>query len=81
MGKRSSAKPPPKKARAKLDTTFNCPFCNSNKTVSVTFDRDMGRATAKCTSCPQRFDTNCTPLTDAIDVYHDWIDNCEEANK
>jgi transcription elongation factor Elf1 len=30
MGKRkSSAKPPPKKARPKLETTFACPFCNA----------------------------------------------------
>jgi len=32
MGKRkSSAKPPPKKARPKLETTFACPFCNADK--------------------------------------------------
>ena len=32
MGKRkSSAKPPPKKARPKLDTVFACPFCNADK--------------------------------------------------
>lgn len=30
MGKRkSSAKPPPKKSRGKLETTFSCPFCNA----------------------------------------------------
>jgi hypothetical protein len=34
MGKRkSAAKPPPKAAAPKLDTQFNCPFCNSTKTV------------------------------------------------
>lgn len=56
MGKRKGgSKPPPKKARAKLDTLFSCPFCNSSKSVSVNFDRDMGRATAKCSQVRQYF--------------------------
>ena len=34
MGKRkSSAKPPPKKARAKLDEIFSCPFCNAGASL------------------------------------------------
>ncbi|PNW70023.1 hypothetical protein CHLRE_17g702550v5 [Chlamydomonas reinhardtii] len=82
MGKRKGgSKPPPKKARAKLDTLFSCPFCNSSKSVSINFDRDMGRATAKCSQCSQKYESRCTPLTDAVDVYHDWLDSCEEANK
>jgi transcription elongation factor Elf1 len=27
------------------------------------------------------FQTNITPLTEAIDVYSDWIDACEAANQ
>lgn len=40
MGKRKSSKPPPKKQRPKLDVAFNCPFCNSNKSVSAIMDWD-----------------------------------------
>ena len=40
MGKRKSSKPPPKKQRPKLDVAFNCPFCNSNKSVTATLDYD-----------------------------------------
>ena len=40
MGKRKSSKPPPKKKRPKLDVAFNCPFCNSNKSVTATLDYD-----------------------------------------
>ena len=32
-GKRSAKKPPPKKVAPKLDKTFNCPFCNHEKSV------------------------------------------------
>ena len=36
MGKRkSSAPPPPKKKTPKLDTTFDCPFCNRKKSVTA----------------------------------------------
>lgn len=40
MGKRKSSKPPPKKQRPKLDVAFNCPFCNSSKSVTATLDYD-----------------------------------------
>jgi transcription elongation factor Elf1 len=40
MGKRKSSKPPPKKQRPKLDVAFNCPFCNSNKSVTALMDWD-----------------------------------------
>ena len=38
MGKRKSSKPPPKKQRPKLDVSFSCPFCNSDKSVTATMD-------------------------------------------
>ena len=47
MGKRKSSKPPPKKQRPKLDVAFNCPFCNSSKSVTATLDYD-----AEVTSAP-----------------------------
>ena len=38
MGKRKSSKPPPKKVKPKLDKAFNCPFCNSAKSVTANMD-------------------------------------------
>jgi len=38
MGKRKSSKPPPKKQKPKLDVSFSCPFCNSDKSVQATMD-------------------------------------------
>ncbi len=34
-----------------------------------------------CLQCSQKYESRCTPLTDAVDVYHDWLDTCEDANK
>ncbi|KAL6755445.1 transcription elongation factor 1 [Haematococcus lacustris] len=81
MGKRkSSAKPPAKAKGPKLDTVFPCPFCNSNKSVHCELDHEKQLAKIACTKCPAKFDARITHLTEPIDVYHDWLDKCEEAN-
>ena len=51
MGKRKSSKPPPKKQKPKLEKFFSCPFCNSDKTVSATFDWERQIGTVNCTVC------------------------------
>ena len=80
MGKRKSSAPPPKKEAPKLDTAFNCPFCNSSKSVSATMDMEREIGTVACNLCGKKFSTKINHLTEAIDVYSDWIDACEEAN-
>lgn len=30
--------------------------------------------------CPMSFEMRITHLTEPIDVYHEWLDKCEEAN-
>ncbi|KAF6258221.1 transcription elongation factor 1 [Scenedesmus sp. NREL 46B-D3] len=81
MGKRkSSAKPPPKKAAAKLEEQFNCPFCNSSQTVYCQMDWEMSRGTVSCVSCLESFTSNIHHLSEPIDVYHDWLDECEKQN-
>ncbi|BDA43251.1 probable transcription elongation factor 1 homolog [Coccomyxa sp. Obi] len=81
MGKRKSSKPPPKKQRPKLDVAFNCPFCNSNKSVSAIMDWDSEVGSVSCNICGERFNTKIHKLSEAIDVYSEWIDECEAANE
>lgn len=80
MGKRKSSKPPPKKQRAKLDTQFNCPFCNSENSVGAELDFDRGVGTVSCSMCAASYTTKIHQLSEAIDLYSDWIDACEDAN-
>ncbi|PRW44971.1 transcription elongation factor 1-like protein [Chlorella sorokiniana] len=81
MGKRkSSAKPPPKKARPKLETTFACPFCNADKSVSCELDRETNVGAVKCSQCKAAWTTKIHQLSEPIDVYSEWIDACEEEN-
>ncbi len=67
MGKRKSSKPPPKKQQAKLDLTFNCPFCNSNKSVACTLDHEKELGTVNCTQCHSNFQARISHLTEPIE--------------
>ncbi|KAK9157353.1 hypothetical protein Scep_003927 [Stephania cephalantha] len=81
MGKRKSrSKPAPKKRTDKLDFVFNCPFCNHEKSVDCTFDKDNKLGTLSCRICQESYSTPINPLTEAIDVFSEWIDECERVN-
>mmetsp|Transcript_2702 Transcript_2702/g.9820 ORF Transcript_2702/g.9820 Transcript_2702/m.9820 type:complete len:84 (+) Transcript_2702:162-413(+) len=82
MGKRkSSAKPPPKKKTPKLDRVFGCPFCNHDASVEVVIDKDREEAKLECRNCGAKYNTKVHNLSEPIDVYTEWIDECEELNK
>lgn len=64
-----------------MEVTFNCPFCNSHKSVSCTLDWDTERGTVECSECKLGFTCNINHLSEPIDIYHEWVDQCEEANQ
>ncbi|XP_022313847.2 transcription elongation factor 1 homolog isoform X1 [Crassostrea virginica] len=82
MGRRKKAnKPPPKrKIIQALDTMFNCPFCNHEKSCEVKMDRERNTGFITCTVCLEDYQTSINYLSEPIDVYSDWIDACETAN-
>ncbi|KAH0980492.1 hypothetical protein GBA52_007669 [Prunus armeniaca] len=82
MGKRKSsrAKPVAKKRMEKLDTAFCCPFCNHGSSVECDTDMKNMIGEALCSVCQESFSTTITPLTEPIDVYSEWIDECERVN-
>ncbi len=70
MGKRkSSAKPPPKKARPKLETTFACPICNASKSVTCELRRDENLGVVRCSQCKAGWSMEINQLSEPIDVY------------
>ena len=81
QGKRKSSKPPPKKVAPKVDTMFTCPFCNHDKAVTAKMDHLTEKGLVECTVCGQKYTCNITHLSEPIDVYSDWIDACDKANK
>lgn len=78
MGKRkSSKKPPPKKTAGKLESQFDCLFCNHEKAVSVTLSKKDALGEARCKVCGLAHQMRIDALSAAIDVYSDWVDACE----
>lgn len=82
MGKRKRAtKPPPKKKASKLDKVFDCPFCGHEQTVNCYIERDSKIGRVECRVCGVKYKSTITHLDEEIDVYHKWLDACEEASK
>ncbi|CAL9728202.1 transcription elongation factor 1 [Monosporozyma unispora] len=81
MGKRKkSSRGPAKRVVQKLDTKFNCLFCNHDKSVSCTLDKKNSIGTLTCKICGQSFQTRINSLSQPVDVYSDWFDAVEEVN-
>ena len=84
MGKRKSASSKMasrKKLVVRLDTTFCCPFCNHPGTVDCKIDLKHLIAQAVCFVCQERYSTKAHALTEPVDIYGEWIDECEKANQ
>lgn len=81
MGKRKkSSRGPAKRQVLKLDTKFNCLFCNHEKSVSCTLDKKNNIGALSCKICGQSFQTRINALSQPVDVYSDWFDAVEEVN-
>ncbi|KAH3899021.1 related to Transcription elongation factor 1 homolog [Saccharomycodes ludwigii] len=81
MGKRKkSTRKPVKRLVQKLDTQFNCLFCNHDKSVTCTLDKKNGIGSLSCKICGTNFQTMINTLSQPVDVYSDWFDAVEEVN-
>ncbi|KAJ1898401.1 hypothetical protein IW146_002550 [Coemansia sp. RSA 922] len=81
MGKRKSSRKVVKKEQPKLDTTFDCLFCNHEKSIVVAMDKKNRVGNLKCKICSATYQAALNHLSDPIDVYSEWIDACEEAKR
>ncbi|OLY84114.1 Transcription elongation factor 1 [Smittium mucronatum] len=79
MGKRKSTSKLVKRAKPKLDVTFDCVFCNHEKSVSVQMDKEHKIGNLSCKVCHANYQAAINHLSSPIDVYSEWIDACEEA--
>ena len=77
--KKSSQKKITKK-KPTLAKTFKCPFCG-NTTVECIMDRKSSTGKLKCRICGAGFSAPIHYLSEPIDVFCEWIDECEEANE
>mmetsp|Transcript_24378 Transcript_24378/g.55554 ORF Transcript_24378/g.55554 Transcript_24378/m.55554 type:complete len:92 (+) Transcript_24378:100-375(+) len=80
MGRRRSRGQAPPKPKPKLDTMFDCLFCQSGKAVEVKMVRLEQIGFLKCRVCNAAFQSRISYLSEPVDVYSDWVDETEEAN-
>ncbi|KZV61067.1 Elf1-domain-containing protein, partial [Peniophora sp. CONT] len=83
MGKRkkSSRKPAQPRLKPTLDTQFTCIFCHHDNAVQVKIDKKEGIAQLTCRVCDQRYQSKVHHLTEAVDIYAEWQDAADEAEK
>ncbi|KAI8841326.1 transcription elongation factor Elf1 like-domain-containing protein [Chytridium lagenaria] len=80
MGKRKAAKRQTTKVKTKLDKEFSCLFCNHEKSIVTKLDRELKVGHLECKKCGVEYQTVINYLSEAIDIYSDWVDACEAAN-
>lgn len=80
MGKKRSSKPMAKPPPPKVDKIFDCPFCNHSCTVEIKMLHDKQVGFASCRVCTESFSTSISHLDAPIDVYSQWVDECENVN-
>ena len=80
MAKKKSRKVPVKKPAPKLDKIFDCPFCNHAQCIEIKMDRDKKIGHLNCRICKVSFASKINHLSQEVDVYCDWIDECHKLN-
>eukprot|EP00397_Hematodinium_sp_SG-2012_P063206 GEMP01086833.1.p1 GENE.GEMP01086833.1~~GEMP01086833.1.p1 ORF type:complete len:134 (+),score=26.73 GEMP01086833.1:40-402(+) len=78
MGRRRGRRAKPSRARPKLDTTFDCPFCSNKDVVEVKMDRPALIGNLKCRICGVTYQMRAKYLDEPVDVYCEWIDEATE---
>ncbi|OBA27025.1 Elf1-domain-containing protein [Hanseniaspora valbyensis NRRL Y-1626] len=81
MAKKKSSRKPVKKLKVRLDTSFDCPFCNHNKCITVSLDKRVNMiGSLHCNKCNVSFESKVNVLSEPVDVFTDWIDAVEAVN-
>ncbi|CAD7935166.1 unnamed protein product [Amoebophrya sp. A25] len=81
MGRRRRRAAVVAKAKPKLDTQFDCPYCNSSKSVEVKMSRPESLGQLKCRVCNVSYQTRINYLNEPVDVYSEWIDESAERQR
>ena len=64
----------------KLETIFRCPFCQHENSVGCSFNKVLRIGEISCSICSANYETRITPLTEPIDMYCEWMDECQRVN-
>ena len=69
------------KKRVVLATRFKCPFCATEESVECEMKLREGTGSLNCRMCGASFQMPIHHLHEPIDVFSEWLDECEAAEK
>lgn len=82
MGRRKkAAKKAVKKKRPTVAKIFKCIFCHHDKSVTCKLDMDSKTGNLQCSVCNAKYRTQVHDLTEPIDIFTEWLDEANEAQK
>lgn len=81
MGRRAKKAPVQTKKRVTLAKRFKCPFCANEDVVECAMKLREGTGSLNCRICDASFQMPIHHLHEPIDVFSEWLDACEAAEK
>lgn len=81
MGRRAKKAPVQTKKRVVLSKRFKCPFCANDNAVECKMEHRKGTGTLTCRICDASFQMPIHHLHEPIDVFSEWLDACEAAER
>jgi len=81
MGRRAKKAPIKTKKRPVLSKRFKCPFCANENTVECKMDVREGVGSLACRLCGASYQMPIHHLHEPIDVFSEWLDDCEAAQQ
>eukprot|EP00814_Leptocylindrus_danicus_P022726 CAMPEP_0116034648 /NCGR_PEP_ID=MMETSP0321-20121206/19755_1 /TAXON_ID=163516 /ORGANISM="Leptocylindrus danicus var. danicus, Strain B650" /LENGTH=156 /DNA_ID=CAMNT_0003511045 /DNA_START=454 /DNA_END=924 /DNA_ORIENTATION=+ len=69
------------KKRPTLAKRFKCPFCANDDVVECKMDTKGGIGSLACRLCGASYQMPIHHLHEPIDVFSEWLDDCEAAEK
>ncbi|KAG7337421.1 transcription elongation factor Elf1 like protein [Nitzschia inconspicua] len=79
MGRRAKKAPVQTKKRPTLSNRFKCPFCANEDTVECKMDFRAGIGSLSCRLCGASYQMPIHHLHEPVDVFSEWLDDCEAA--
>mmetsp|Transcript_24285 Transcript_24285/g.34776 ORF Transcript_24285/g.34776 Transcript_24285/m.34776 type:complete len:170 (-) Transcript_24285:96-605(-) len=81
MGKRAKKAPVQTKKRQTLAKQFKCPFCTNDEVVECKMDLKNNTGSLSCRMCSASYSMPIHHLHEPIDVFSEWLDDCEAAER
>ena len=81
QGRRAKKRKVIKAKRPVVATKFKCPFCNHATSVECKISMAEKIGKLLCRVCEASYSMTINYLTEPVDVFYEWLDDCEKARE